>query len=153
MTRSGSSSRKLLGLKPQSNLLLCAVDSVRPVADVAANIDAKVPADRPGERLRGLGGAQEHAASLDDAVALPHHGDDGPRLHVLDERGEEGLGGEVGVVVLEELLRGASHLHRHELEALVLETRDDGADDATLDAVRLDHDEGTLALGHVWDCR
>lgn len=43
-------------------------------------------------------------------LTLPDHGDDGARLHVLDEGGEEGLGGEVAVVRLEEFLRGNLHL-------------------------------------------
>ena len=36
--------------------------------------------------------------------SVAYHGDNGARLHVLDKRGEEGLGGEVGVVVLEEVI-------------------------------------------------
>lgn len=43
------------------------------------------------------------------------------------------------------------HLHGNELEALVLETLDDLADESTLDTVGLDHDEGALlVVGH--DC-
>jgi hypothetical protein len=45
---------------------------------------------------------------------------------------EEGLGGEIGVVSLEVLLAGGGELHGNELEATVLEARDDGADESTL---------------------
>lgn len=49
-----------------------------------------------------------------------------------DKTLEEGLGGEVSVVSLEVLLAGGGELHSDELEATVLEARDDGADQATL---------------------
>ena len=49
-----------------------------------------------------------------------------------DETLEEGLAGEVGVVLLKVLLAGAAELHGNELEATVLEARDDGANESTL---------------------
>jgi hypothetical protein len=45
---------------------------------------------------------------------------------------EEGLGGEISVVLLEVLLAGGGELHSNELEATVLEARDDGANESTL---------------------
>lgn len=45
---------------------------------------------------------------------------------------EEGLSGEVSVVLLEELLAGGGELHGNELEATVLEAGDDGANESTL---------------------
>jgi hypothetical protein len=45
---------------------------------------------------------------------------------------EEGLGGEISVVSLEVLLAGGGELHGNELEATVLEARDDGANESTL---------------------
>merc|ERR1712000_392958 len=134
--------------EPQLNLLLGALDRVRAVADVAANLDAKVAADGAGERVVGAGLAEELAARADGVVALPHHADDGARGHVLDEASEEALGGQVGVVLLKELLGGVGHLQGSELEALLLKALDDLADQATLDAVGLDHNVGALA-SHV----
>lgn len=49
-----------------------------------------------------------------------------------DETLEEGLGGQVSVVLLEVLLAGGGELHGNELEATVLEARDDGANESTL---------------------
>lgn len=49
-----------------------------------------------------------------------------------DETLEEGLGGEISVVLLEVLLAGGGELHGNELEATVLEARDDGANESTL---------------------
>jgi hypothetical protein len=61
---------------------------------------------------------------------------------------EEGLGRKVAIVSLEELRRGLHELEGHKLEALLLEALDDLRDDPALDAVRLDHDEGALAVCH-----
>ena len=50
-----------------------------------------------------------------------------------DEALEEALAGEVGIVLLEVLLAGGGELHSNELEATVLEARDDGTNEATLE--------------------
>ena len=109
------------------------------MADVAADVDAHVAADGAGLRVEGLGGAKHLAASEDSVVAFPHHAHDGSHLHVRDEASEEGLGGEVGVVLLEVLLAGRRHFESDELEALLLKASDDLADKAAHDAVGLDH--------------
>lgn len=49
-----------------------------------------------------------------------------------NQTGEEGLVGQVGVVLLEVLLGGSGELDGSELEAAALEAGDDGADKATL---------------------
>jgi len=96
------------------------------------------------------------AASLDGVTALPDHGADGARVHVLNEASEEGLASEVLVVLLEVLLAGSGELDGDKLEATVLEARQDGANQATLDAIGLDSNEGLLGGRHcgwrgVWD--
>ena len=78
---------------------------------------------------------------------LPHHGADGAAGHVGDQSTEESLAGEVGVVLLQVFHGGLHHLHGDQLETLLLKARDNLANQATLDAVRLDHDEGSLS-GH-----
>jgi hypothetical protein len=50
-----------------------------------------------------------------------------------DEALEEALAGEVGVVLLEVILAGGGELQGNELEATVLEARDDGTNEATLE--------------------
>ena len=97
-----------------------------------------------------VGGADDLAAGLDDLLTLPDHAHDGAGAHVVDEVAEEGLGGEIGVVLLGVRLLGLHHLHAAEEETLLLEALDDGADEAALDAVGLDHDVGLLG-GHF--CR
>lgn len=67
-----------------------------------------------------------------------------PRCHVWDETREEGLGGEIGVVLLEQILRGPHELHGDQGEAFGLEAFDDLANHAALDAVGLHHQEGAF---------
>jgi hypothetical protein len=89
------------------------------------------------------------SAGLDGIGTLPNHGGNGTAVHVLDQAGVEGLVLEVGIVLLEVGLAGSDQLDGDELEAAVLEAGDDGTDEATLDAIRLDGDEGLLAgVGH-----
>jgi hypothetical protein len=76
-----------------------------------------------------------------------HHGDDGAGGEVVDQAGEEGLLGQVLVVLLSKLLGGPDDLDANELVALLLEALDDLANDATLDTVGLDGNEGPLEPG------
>lgn len=58
-----------------------------------------------GRGRRGETHTSEHdSSSLDDVLTLPDHADDGSgRGHPLDQLGEEGLLGQVGVVLAEVL--------------------------------------------------
>ena len=87
--------------------------------------------------------------SLHCVQALPHHGADRAASHVGDKAAEESLAGEVGVVLLQVLHGCLHHLHGHQLETLLLKARNDLANKAALDAVRLDHDEGALLVAHL----
>lgn len=51
-----------------------------------------------GRRLERVGRAEHGTAGLDGIKALPNHGYDGARRHILDEGREEGLALQVGVV-------------------------------------------------------
>ena len=77
-------------------------------------------------------------------VELLYHGADRAASHVGDEATEESLAGEVSVVLLQVLHRGLHHLHGNQLEPLLLKARDNLANQATLDTIGLDHDEGPL---------
>ena len=70
----------------------------------------------PGDVQR-VGGADDLAASLDHLLALPDHAHDGAGAHVVDEVAEEGLGGEVGVVLFEVFFAWHAELHGDELES------------------------------------
>jgi hypothetical protein len=101
-------------------------------------------ARRGGGHAQRVGGADDLAPGLDDLLALPDHAHDGAGTHVVHEVAEEGLGGEVRVVLLRVRLLHRHHLEAAEEEALGLEALDDGADETALDAVGLDHDVGLL---------
>lgn len=138
----------LLLLEPERDLALSRLDRVGAVAHVAADVEGEVTTDGARGRGQGVGGTEDGAASLDDVLALPNGGNNGAGEHVLEQAGEERLGLQVLVVLTEELLRGREHLEGDQLEATVLETAEDAADKATLDAVRLDHDEALLSVRH-----
>jgi hypothetical protein len=107
------------------------------VADVTADLNAKVSTDGSHRAVTGHGGT-EHLASLKTGVlALPDHGNHWSRDHVRDETREELLALQVGVVVLHVLLGGASHLHGDQLVSLLLKATDDFSNKSSLDAIRL----------------
>lgn len=135
---------ELLGLEPEGDLLGGGLNTIGSVADVAANIDAEISADGSGEGVGGVGGAEEGAASLDGALALPDHGADGAGAEVLAEALVEALLGEIGVVLLGLLEGGDEDLQADELVALLLEAADDITDETALDSVGLDSDESAL---------
>jgi len=134
----------LILLEPEGNLLLCGLDAVGSVADVAANVDGEVTADGAWGAVLWVGGAKDDTAGLDGVTTLPDHGADWARGHVGDETGEERLGAQILVVLLEVLLGGGDELETNELEATVLEAGDDCANQAALNAIWLNGNEGLL---------
>lgn len=48
-----------LRLEPQSNLLLCALNTVGAVADIATDVNGVVTADGTGGRGKGVGGTED----------------------------------------------------------------------------------------------
>jgi len=133
--------------EPQGDLVFCALHSVRAVADVASDLDAQVAADGARGGLGGLGCSEHHTASLDGVLALPNHAAHGAGHHVVDEAAEEALGGQVGVVLLQQLAGRGGEFHSLQLEAFGFEACDDLTDEASLHAVRLDHDVSALHGG------
>jgi hypothetical protein len=101
----------------QLDLLLGIVDRVRTMADIATDSKRKITTNRAcfggstqevwsrlthdgenkrndrrtGSRSKRVSCAKHHTASLDGIEALPDHGDDGARSHVLDKTREERL--------------------------------------------------------------
>ena len=126
--------------KPEGNLLLGVLDAVGAVADVSADGDGVVATDGARGGGERVGGAEEGAAGLDGVDALPHHGADGSRVHVVDESWVERLAGQVLVVLLEVCLARGAELEGDELVALLLKSSDDLTHEATLDAVWLNSD-------------
>jgi hypothetical protein len=126
----------LLLLEPERNLLLCVLDAVTAVADVAANVDGEVATDGAWQAVLGVGGTEDGTAGLDGITTFPDHGANWAGGHVCsgssvntrksrwkeertrNETGEERLLGQVLVVLLEVLLRGGDELDSDELEAV-----------------------------------
>lgn len=106
------------------------------MADVHANLESVVTPDGARSRGERVGSTKHNSASLDGVKTLPDHADNRTGHHVLDEAREEGLRGEVRVVLLEVLLGRSVELEGNELEASLLESADDLADEASLDAIR-----------------
>jgi len=131
-------------LEPESNFLLGVLNGVGTVANVTSDIDGEISTD--GTRLRGkrVGGTEEGTSSLDSITTFPNHSADGSASHILDKSREEGLGGEILVVLLKVLLAGSHQLDGGELVAALLESRDNRSNESTLDAIRLDSNEGLL---------
>jgi len=117
------------------------------MAHVTSNIDGEVSTDGTGLGGKRVGGTEEGTTSLDGITAFPDHGTDGSATHILDESREERLAGEILVVLLKVLLARSHQLDGSELVATVLESSDNRADESTLDAIRLNGNEGLL-VGH-----
>jgi hypothetical protein len=107
------------------------------MADVSANVDGVVESDGTGGGLEGVGSTEDVSALLDNILTLPDGGKNGARLHVLEQRGEEGLLLEVLVVLSEELLVGVGQLDGDKLETSLLESVEDRRDESSLDTVWL----------------
>lgn len=90
---------ELLWLEPQSNLLFGTLDSVRAVADVAADIDSVVATDGTWGRCERVGSTEDHcgmlelsteafyleqhtAAGFAGVTTFPNHGNDWTAEHV-----------------------------------------------------------------------
>jgi len=138
---------KLGFVEPEGDLVVGSLNGVRSVDDVTSNINTHISTDGSGEGVLGVGGSEHEAASGDGVVSFPDHGTDGAGDHVVNERGEEFLGGKISVVLFHVLSSGGTDLHGDELEALLLKSHHDLADESSLDGIGLEHNEGTFS-GH-----
>ena len=130
--------------EPESDLGVGGLDGVRAVDDVTADIDAEVATDGAWCGVERLGGAEHFAASDNSVVAFPDHCANGAGCGVIAETSEEWLVGQIAVVLLEVGTAWLAELHADELEAFSLEASEDLTDESSLNAVRLDHDEGSF---------
>lgn len=67
---------ELLWLEPKSDLLLCAVDGIGAVADVAADINGEVATDGTWSGCSWVGGTEKNTTGLDGITTFPDHGAD-----------------------------------------------------------------------------
>lgn len=105
------------------------------VADVDHHIDAEIAADGALGGLGGVGGAEEVADAVDGVVAGQGEGDDGGLLHEGLDLGEEGLGGDVGVVFAQEGVVEAEHPDAPDPEIRGFEAGEDLSDEGLGDGV------------------
>src|SRR3989442_219351 len=109
----------------------------------------KVGADRLGSRLAEIRRAHQVAPALDGVLALEHHGQAGSLGHEGAEAVIEGPRAVHRVEAGRLLLSHVDEPGGQDLEAGLLDARDDLAHDALGDGVRLDDGEGALNRAHA----
>ena len=72
----------LVGLEPESNLLLRTLDAVGAVADISTNVDGVVTSDGAWVGSERVGGTKDGSAGLAGVTTFPDHGNDGTAEHV-----------------------------------------------------------------------
>ena len=125
--------------EPQGNFLLCALNRVGSVTDVSADVDTEITSNRSRCRVSRICGTKHHTSSLDNIVSFPYHSNNGSHRHVLDQSSEETFGGKIAVMRLEVRLGRRNHFQGHQLESLLLESRNNISNETSLDTVRLHH--------------
>ena len=135
---------ELLWGEPESDLLVGGFNGIGSVDNISSDINAEITSDSSWLRVKWLGGTEHLSSGLDGVVTLPNHAADWAGGGVLNESSEESLSGEVRVVLLELSLSWLAEFHGNKLESFLLESGDDGSDEASLDTVWLDHDVGSF---------
>jgi hypothetical protein len=93
------------------------------VADVSAQVDAKVTADGAREGSQWVGFTEHHASGLDGTLSLPDHADNWSGDHLLAHAGEERLVNKVTVVLTKDSFVGLEQLHGEKLVTALFETK------------------------------
>ena len=130
--------------EPQRQLVARRLGRIRGVDQVAQATDAKVAADGSRIGLVRHGGAHQAANGGDRIGPLQGNRGHRPRGDELDQPGVEELPGVDGVMPLGHLARDGQQAQANDLQALPLEARHDLTDEAALNAVGLDQDEGAF---------
>ena len=133
--------------EPESDLVVGRLDGIGSVDDVSSDINAHISSDGSADGVLGSGGSEHDATGLDGIISFPDHGADGSRAHVFNERGEELLLGEIGVMSFHMGSSGGAEFHGDKLEALLLKSLHDLADKSSLDGIGLEHNESAFS-GH-----
>ena len=89
----------------------------------------------------------QHLTSLlDDILAFPAHANNGSRAKEFDKSSKERLGAQVGVVTGGHFFRRPDHLEANKFVATLFETRNNIANQTTLDTVGLYSQKGALLV-------
>jgi len=105
------------------------------VADVDHHVLAEVAADGSSGSFFGVCWSEEVADFSDGSVTFKGEGDDGGATHEGGDVREEGLVGDVGVVLGEDLLVELHHFDSDDFEACVLEASEDVTREIFLDSI------------------
>ena len=89
----------------------------------------------------------DHLSSgLDDIITFPNHRNDWSLSDSPNERLEEGLALMFSIVFLEMSLAWLAHFHGDKFEAAVFKLENEFVDEASLNGIRLKHDECSLTI-------
>jgi hypothetical protein len=121
------------------------------VADIPANVDAKVTSDGSWAGLSWSGLSEHHSAGGDDPCTLPDHSHNWSHGHVVNQTGEETFLGQISVVSFHMFLSWSAQFHCDQLETFLFKSLGDLTDKSSLDTVWLDHDESSLVFAHFED--
>ena len=94
-------------------------------------------------------GTEHSSALLHRVQSLPHHRHHRSRSHVANKLAEEPLLRQVGVVFPQQRVVSLHKLSGQQLEAARFESVHDGAHKTAVHGVRLQHDEGSFAIGGI----
>lgn len=137
---------KLLGLKPESNLILRCLRAIASMNDVSSNNNSKITPDGSWFRFLWVCSANKFPPVLDNTLSFPNHGKYGARAKEVAQSTEERSFFEIMIVLLGKFLGWNHQLDGNELESFSLKPGHYLRNEASLDAVRLDGDEGALHL-------
>lgn len=138
---------ELLGLEPECDLVLGRLRAIAPVDDVSSNNNSKVSPDGSWLRFLWVRGTNQLPTVLDNTFSFPDHGKHGTGAEEVTQSTEERSFLQIMVVLLGELLGWNHQLDGNKLVSFSLKSGHYLRNEASLDAVGLDGDEGALHLG------
>jgi len=130
--------------EPKGNFLLCRFYSIGSMDDIAANVNAKVPADGARRRRKRVGSTDDQSSSFNHLFSFPHHAHHRSRADVIHQSREERFGREICIVFFCQGLFDHFHLQRFEEVPFFFKPLDDLSHQSTLHAIWLDHDVGSF---------
>src|SRR5258705_7776149 len=139
---------RLSARKPELDFAGRRLGRIRPVHEVVLGDKCQVTADCAGRGLLNrIGGADNLAKRGNGPRALHDGRHDGPRGDELQQRREERLALVFGIVPTGKVVADVLEFECRDGQALAFDTAEDLPDQAPLDAVGLDQNEGPLSHG------
>mmetsp|Transcript_36709 Transcript_36709/g.104435 ORF Transcript_36709/g.104435 Transcript_36709/m.104435 type:complete len:214 (-) Transcript_36709:38-679(-) len=117
------------------------------MANVSSQVNGVITSNRSRLRCQGLCLSQHLSALLNDILSFPAHADNGTRREEFSQTAEKGLFGQVRVVSLRHFLGRPNHLEPYQLVPTLFKTGNNVSDQAPLDTIGFDSQEGTFLVG------